>query len=214
MKICSQCQSVKPLNQFYLSRGRPCSPCKVCAVSKACARNRDHPEALKRAQEKCRSNTDRTEEKRRTLERQKAMRQAFPDLVRARERDYYASRAEVIAEQKRAYRAKNPERAKAARDKYNRSEMGRRMMLIRKHDRRAREICATPSWYDREAVEQLFDVARVLSRSGVKFSIDHIIPLKNRKVCGLHVHDNLQVMPLWQNIRKLNRFDPEENHHG
>lgn len=214
MKTCSQCQTEKPFDQFYLSRGRPCSPCKSCAVSKATARNRDNPEAHKRAQEKHRSTADRSDERRRTIERQKAIRQAAPELVRAREREYYASRSEEIAAQKRALRAKKPEAVKAARDKYNRSELGRSLMLVRKHERRAREICATPNWSDRESVAQMFEVARVLSRSGVRFSVDHVIPLKNKKVCGLHVHDNLQVMPLLQNIRKLNRFDPEETTHG
>ena len=138
MKTCSQCQTEKPFDQFYLSRGRPCSPCKSCAVSKATARNRDNPEAHKRAQEKHRSTADRSDERRRTIERQKAIRQAAPELVRAREREYYASRADEIAAEKRAWRSKNPEAVKAARDKYNRSELGRSLMLVRKHERRAR----------------------------------------------------------------------------
>jgi hypothetical protein len=44
------------------------------------------------------------------------------------------------------------------------------------------------------------------------FSVDHIVPLKGRSACGLHVQDNLQVMPLLQNIRKHNKF--EEAEHG
>ena len=80
-------------------------------------------------------------------------------------------------------------------------------MRVRQHERRARELQATPPWYDAEEVRQVFEVARVLSRSGVKFSVDHIVPLKGRAVCGLHVQGNLQVMPLLQNIAKHNKME-------
>ena len=130
-----------------------------------------------------------------------------PNFVRAREREYYAANRESIAARKRVLRAMNPERAKAAAKKHRDTERGRTYMRVRKHERRAMELCAKPSWYDREAVRQLFEVARVLSRSGVRFSVDHDIPLKHDLVCDLHTDANLVVMPLWQNIAKHNRFD-------
>jgi len=42
--------------------------------------------------------------------------------------------------------------------------------------------------------------------TGIKWHIDHIIPLKNSKVCGLHIWSNLQVITATENYSKRNKF--------
>ena len=39
-----------------------------------------------------------------------------------------------------------------------------------------------------------------------KFEIDHIVPLQNEQVCGLHTEHNLQVLSRTANRRKANKF--------
>jgi len=41
-----------------------------------------------------------------------------------------------------------------------------------------------------------------------KYSVDHIIPLKNKYVCGLHHINNLQILLTIDNLKKYNKFIP------
>ena len=75
--------------------------------------------------------------------------------------------------------------------------------------RSAATIRATPRWADEHSISSAYEVAAVLSRSGVQFEVDHIVPLRGKSVCGLHTQDNLQVIPARQNRAKGNRSWPD-----
>lgn len=69
---------------------------------------------------------------------------------------------------------------------------------------------ATPSWCDMALVKALYRHARALTKeAGVRHHVDHIVPLRHELVCGLHVHNNLRVIPADENWRKHNSFDPD-----
>lgn len=75
---------------------------------------------------------------------------------------------------------------------------------------RSRKLNATPPWLTEEDYRRIgteYELAQWTS-SVMKSSyhVDHIVPLKGKKVCGLHVPWNLQVIPAITNIQKGNRI--------
>lgn len=77
-------------------------------------------------------------------------------------------------------------------------------------NRRSKQRNAIPSWVDsnhKRKIERIYRLASRLSRvTGEIFEVDHIIPLNNKKVCGLHVWWNLQILPQFENRSKGNKI--------
>lgn len=66
----------------------------------------------------------------------------------------------------------------------------------------------TPAWANQEAIRAIYDLAhRLTDETGVPHHVDHEIPLQGELVSGLHVENNLRVIPATENIRKRNKFE-------
>ena len=97
--------------------------------------------------------------------------------------------------------------ARAARARYAANNPAK--MAAQWAAREARKLQATPVWSDRGACDALYDLARLATElTGIKHSVDHIVPLRGKTVCGLHVQWNLRVVSQGENSTKGNRYWP------
>jgi hypothetical protein len=101
-----------------------------------------------------------------------------------RSRSWKRKNAEYVSATKRQWRLKNPALVKANKAK-----------------RRAIKKQAMPSWISKESFVTIY------KNCPENMQVDHIIPLKHKDVCGLHVPWNMQYLSKFDNFRKNNRFD-------
>ena len=75
---------------------------------------------------------------------------------------------------------------------------------------RASRIKRTPRWLtddDKWMISEIYELAALRTKmTGMKWHVDHIIPLNGKIVSGLHVPENMQVIPSVLNFRKHNQF--------
>lgn len=77
---------------------------------------------------------------------------------------------------------------------------------------RAAKLKAVAKWVDKEhqwLIDEVYSLAKSRSEcTGVLWHVDHIVPLQGKNVCGLHVVENLQVIPAKDNLTKGNKHEP------
>ena len=66
---------------------------------------------------------------------------------------------------------------------------------------------ATPGWADKSKIKQIYkEKYKLIEKTRIDHHVDHIIPLRHPLVCGLHVENNLCIIPATDNINKTNNF--------
>lgn len=236
-KTCPCCGVEKAVSEFYKNRAKKdglatqCKPCKNAMQKKWDSENKDAVRAVhqrwvasnkEQVAEIHRSYVARNREsvraKNLAWELANKGRRAVQRKIRTTEkreesRAYDAARYAADPEKNqaaaRAWKAANPERAKASAVQW--AKQNPHKVRAQASRRRATKLCAMPLWYgdrDREVEVGLCDMAVALERAtGEKWHVDHIYPLLGKDVCGLHVWQNLRVIPATLNISKNNRTD-------
>lgn len=99
------------------------------------------------------------------------------------------------------WRAANAEKVK---EKANSPEMRAYRSALRAKTRKA-----TPGWADQFIISEIYLLADERTKyTGIKWQVDHIVPLQSKRVCGLHCEENLRVIPAKDNASKGNRHWP------
>jgi hypothetical protein len=108
-------------------------------------------------------------------------------------RYYYQKNKDKVAERNRDYHKRNPH-----------------IKLTSSARRRATKLNATPAWLTEEhnfMLSCIYEYRKEITEAtGVERHVDHIVPLINDRVCGLHVPWNLQVITAKENLSKSNKF--------
>ena len=133
--------------------------------------------------------------------------QKNPEIFRQRAARYNAENSEA----RRAYRHKRAKAATITRREWLNRNPGLNAAYVAA--RKAARLCATPTWLtteDHELMRFLYAEAAQMSKDlGIKFHVDHIVPLRGKTVCGLHVPWNLRVIAASKNLSKHNRLEIE-----
>jgi hypothetical protein len=98
---------------------------------------------------------------------------------------------------------------KKGRQKWEQSNRG--TVNAKTAKRRAAKLCATPPWLSELQnghIKMFYETSAFLTKElGIKFHVDHIIPLQGENVSGLHVPWNLQVISESDNCSKRNKVE-------
>ena len=192
--ICTRCKTDKPNEAFGLNRSKASGYHHYCKVCASIAQKNLSPEAKARKRARSRAwalaNPERTAE----IKAKHAPKLKPRDPTKDRERQA-------------AWRKANPEKRKAANAR--RYERHKARFHANVAARRAHQKHAIPPWSDPEKIRAIYAEARQRNEAGEKVHVDHVIPLKNPLVCGLHTPDNLEIIPALDNWSKNNRHWPD-----
>jgi len=108
----------------------------------------------------------------------------------------------------RSWHSKNRERGRALASEWYRNNLDK--SRAQKGKRRATKLKATPLWSDNEKIKVIYEYQQLCSIVlEQQYHVDHIVPLRGKTVCGLHVPANLQVIPAKANLTKGNKDWPD-----
>lgn len=142
---------------------------------------------------------------------------------------YYSENREVILEQKKQHYSENRDSILAYKKKsynsekkraYNQAYYDKKKELVkelaktyRKNNKskvnsinannRAKKKKASPTWLTKQ---HKYEMQQIYLNCPEGMQVDHIIPLSNDIVCGLHVPWNLQYLTIEENLKKYNKI--------
>lgn len=132
-------------------------------------------------------------------------------LRSARRRAADGPRINALARARHAQRmAEDPEyrEAKAANARrWQRNNLTKAAAAV--NQREAIKLRAIPAWANKFTINEMYELATIYRSHGIDAEVDHVVPLRSDRVCGLHTPANLQIITPLENKTKGNRHWPE-----
>jgi hypothetical protein len=213
---CKKCSETKSITEFGQTRGKLKSSCKLCDSVYRKAHylaNRDHTLAVNKKW--ANKNPDNVRERSARWYRENTERhhelmaasyQRHRDERILRNRAWYRRNAKRRAVVIKAWQKRNAERLKAASVRYRQNHPDRTSAanaLCRQYRGRA-----APHWLTKQQKAEMRGTYRkaqhLTKETGVPHHVDHIVPIRGKIVCGLHVPWNLQILTAFENQSKSN----------
>lgn len=203
MNVCQQCY----VNVQETLTGKTGHKCKKCVA--------DYHKAY------------RTANKERIAAKKAEWKARNAEHVKRKDKEYAANNADKKARARKKWVALNPEKNLESKKKWLRENPNRRKAVSKAYaeankevarlcdaNRKARKRSSTLPWLTEDHLwfmREIYALAVVRTEAtGVRYEVDHIVPLAGKKVCGLHVPWNLQVITVAENRAKSNKLPPKE----
>ena len=158
----------------------------------------------------------------------KAYREQNFDVIAGQKKQWAADNFEHKAKQDKFYAQQNSEKRTVARKKWvaanpMQNQLSKKVWKLKNigkvkaewANRRKSIKLQTPAWLTEDdfwMIEQAYELAALRTKLfGFAWHVDHVLPLRGKRISGLHMPYNLQVIPAIDNLRKGNRM---EAHNG
>lgn len=130
------------------------------------------------------------------------------ERIRKGQHEKYLRNRDSIRRATKLTAQQHPERTRAYKRKWDAMNPGKANAKTAR--RYASKTKATPAWANQFFIDEIYDLASIRSRiTGIRCHVDHIVPLRSKHVCGLHVEHNLKIIPMRVNQAKGNRYWPD-----
>ena len=139
------------------------------------------------------------------------------------QRNYYLENKDELKQRQKTYRQKNKDHISETEKIYRNAHKQRRVINLKEWRNRNRERSnahfkahvirkktATPPWLTYKQyleIRSKYRLAKSMTKdTGIRYTVDHIFPLKGLNFCGLHVPWNLQIITGLENSIKSNKI--------
>jgi hypothetical protein len=189
--ICRKCKKDKEhnLDNFYKR-----STGKLDTICKVCVKNRTQEWARKKG----------------VPPRKKVSEEHKLKVAKECRKRYYLKKGK---ENQRRWRYENPEKVKEYSKKFR--ENNKHKIALNSRNRKNRTTNSKLAKQFNLELKEVYDKCQYMcEKFKGNFQVDHIIPLNNKNVCGLHVPWNLQIIFKSLNCKKSNKFDGTSDNEG
>lgn len=157
-----------------------------------------------KAIERARAYYYRNKEKR--LQQTREWQETNKERVRELARKYYHNHKEKVLQQQTEYRANNKDIVSAIGKRWKARNAHKVKQYISAREKMIDR--AKPKWANDKMIELFYQQAQWKTmQTGEQWTVDHVIPIKGKNVCGLHCEQNLRIITGKENTKKNNKLE-------